>query len=64
MYNFAIGGPSQAGIPLCAINTYEQYVNKSNYIFISKGTLENVLTERIGSIDTVLEALTVGGGVS
>lgn len=44
IYNFAIGGPSQAGIPLCAITAYEQYINKSNYIFISKGTLENVIT--------------------
>lgn len=43
-YNFAIGGPSEAGIPLCAVNNYETYGNKNNYSFISKGTLENVIT--------------------
>lgn len=44
--------------------TYELYSNSANTIFVGKGTLENVLTERIGTIDTILETLTVGGGVS
>ena len=44
--------------------SYNNYLSSNNATFIGKGTLENVLTERIGSIDTVLETLTVGGGVS
>ncbi len=48
----------------CIPLTYSAYQSKGDSYFISKGTLENVLTERIGSIDTVLETLTVGGGVS
>lgn len=43
--------------------SYSSYETLPNYVFIGKGTLENVLTERIGSIDTILETLTVGGGV-
>ena len=37
--------------------TYEQYTSAGNNMFIGKGTLENVLTNRIGSIDSVLDAI-------
>lgn len=43
--------------------TYAQYQTAYNDLFIAKGTLENVLTEKIGTIDTILETLTVGSGV-
>ena len=43
--------------------SYSNYSNINNNVSISKGTLENVLTERIGTIDTILETLTVGSGV-
>lgn len=39
------------------IKTYNQYESASNYSFIGKGTLENVLTNRIGSINDVLDAI-------
>lgn len=42
---------------------YSSYEQAGNNIFIAKGTLENVLTERIGSIETILETLDVGSGV-
>ncbi len=37
--------------------TYAQYQNDDNKFFISKGTLENVLTERIGNVETLLTNL-------
>ena len=37
--------------------TYEQYTGDSNRMFISKGTLENVLTEKLGNIDSALDLL-------
>lgn len=43
-YNFALGGPSEAGVALCAVNNYATYGTKSQFSFISKGTLENVIT--------------------
>ena len=59
----------------CMTETYSNYLNKRTDAFISKGTLENVITGKelvnktyvdglVGDIDTVLETLTVGGGVS
>ena len=42
---------------------YTTYGNKGGYYFISKGTLENVLTARIGDIQTLLDNLNNGGGV-
>lgn len=57
-------GVNQNGFLFPTSISYINYLTKSNYFAISKGTLENVLTERIGSIDTILETLTVGGGVS
>lgn len=49
---FSLGSSHQA---LASVFTNEQYANKDNYTFISKGTLENVLTARIGDIDTILD---------
>jgi len=46
-----------------SVKSYNDYINASNAMFIGKGTLENVLAERIGTIDTILETLTVGSGV-
>ena len=40
-----------------AIKSYSDYSNASNYLFISKGTLENVLNNVIGNIDSVLDAI-------
>jgi hypothetical protein len=37
--------------------TYSTYQNADTNIFISKGTLENVLNARIGDIDSVLDAI-------
>lgn len=39
------------------VRTYEQYQADGNNSFIGKGTLENVLTNRIGAIDSVLDAI-------
>ena len=36
---------------------YDNYVKKSSYHFISKGTLENVLNARIGDISSVLDTI-------
>jgi hypothetical protein len=38
----------------CVSLTYEQYITLSPYAFISKGTLDNVLAEKIGDIETLL----------
>ena len=46
-----------------ATRTLEQYTASANSLIIAKGTLENVLTERIGTIETALTTLDVGGGV-
>ena len=43
--------------------TYDQYTSKIDQAFISKGTLENVLTNRIGNIQTLLDNLDTGAGV-
>jgi hypothetical protein len=37
--------------------SYAGYPNESNNAFISKGTLDNVLTAKIGDIDSVLDAI-------
>lgn len=60
-YNLEIS--SSNGILYCLTNTYSNYLGKSNSCFISKGTLENVLAEKIGNIETILETLDVGSGV-
>lgn len=46
------------------VKTLAQYNDMSSKGVISKGTLENVLTDRIGDVDTILTRLTTGGGVS
>jgi len=46
-----------------ASRTYEQYNDLGNNAFIGKGTLENVLTEKIGDIESILEELDIGGGI-
>lgn len=51
------GGPYAGSI------TYSQYTSAGQWIFIGKGTLENVLTEKIGNIETLLENLDTGNGV-
>ena len=43
--------------------TYAQYGDAGNGLFVGKGTLENVLTARIGDIQTLLDNLDVGNGV-
>lgn len=43
------------GNPLAGVYTNEAYQNLADNYFIGKGTLENVLTARIGDIDTILD---------
>lgn len=45
-------------------STYEAYQSTNNNYMIAKGTLENVLTARLGNLETILEELDVGGGIS
>ena len=56
------------------VRTYQQYSSSGDNIFISRGTLENVITGKdlttkayvdglVGDIDTILETLTTGNGV-
>ncbi len=45
------------------IYNYSTYSTASDNSFISKGTLENVLTARIGDIQTLLDNLNNGNGV-
>jgi hypothetical protein len=52
-----------SGRPFARTRDYETYNSQSNDVFISKGTLENVLNARIGDIDTILTTLTTGNGV-
>lgn len=42
------------GVLASVTRTYEQYTSLGNYAFISKGTLDNVLAEKIGDIETLL----------
>ena len=39
------------------ISTYNDYLNKSGYYNIGKGTLENVLNARIGDISSILDTI-------
>ena len=57
------GTTVSSGELLAQIKTYSNYTSASNNMFISKGTLENVLAERIGNIETILDTLDVGSGV-
>lgn len=47
----------------CSIIEYSNYPSANNRNFISKGTLENVLTAKIGDIQTLLDNLNTGSGV-
>lgn len=51
------------GNAFCTLHSYAQYLNDNNNFFVSTGTLKNVLTEEIGTIETALTTLDVGGGV-
>ena len=54
---------NSSGQLYCSNKTYAQYSGSDNAMFISKGTLENVLTNRIGDIQTLLDNLDTGSGV-
>ena len=56
-------GITPNGEPACGVKTYAEYGNLSNSYFIGKGTLENVLTARIGDIETLLYNINRGSGV-
>lgn len=43
--------------------TYANYSSDSNALIICKGTLENVLAEKIGNVETLLTILDTGSGV-
>lgn len=48
-------GVATNGVPVCGAIPYSTYINALDGTFIGKGTLENVLNAKIGSIDTVLD---------
>ena len=54
---------SSSGTIYSTTKSYSEYLTIDNNHFISKGTLENVLTARIGDIQTLLDNLNNGGGV-
>ena len=54
---------TSGGILRGTTKTYAQYENADNLTLISKITLENVLTNRIGNIQTLLDNLNTGSGV-
>jgi len=62
-FSTGMGTGENDGLLLCAVKTYNDYLNLSNYSFISKGTLANVLTAEIGTIETALTTLDEGSGV-
>lgn len=45
------------GILIASVKSYETYQTLANDAIIGKGTLDNVLTARIGNIDSVLDAI-------
>lgn len=51
------------GYAYCGSVNYSTYETRGNDTFISKGTLENVLTAKIGDIQTLLDNLNTGNGV-
>lgn len=55
---------SSSGVPSADVRNYSNYQSAGNGIFIGKGTLENVLTARIGDLETILETLDTGSGVN
>ena len=68
-------GLTNGGSLLGLTKTYAQYGNNDNNAFITKGTLENVITGKelvnktyvdnlVGDIETILTTLDIGGGIS
>ena len=53
-YNYAI---NNSGYIYASTTNYSNYENLSNNAFIGKGTLENVLTARIGDIEEALQSI-------
>lgn len=51
------------GVLKGTVRTLAQYNDMSSKGIVCKGTLENVLDDRIGDIDTILTRLTTGSGV-
>lgn len=51
------GAELSSGVLIGVVRTYDNYQASTNNGFISKGTLENVLTARIGDINSVLDAI-------
>lgn len=54
---------TQSGGLQAETKTYTQYTNLGNNAFVGKGTLDNVLTAKIGDIQTLLDNLNTGSGV-
>jgi hypothetical protein len=54
---------SNEGFAYSLTKTYAEYQTATGGMFIGKATLENVLTARIGDIQTLLDNLDVGNGV-
>ena len=46
------------------VKTNTDYTSADNKLIIGKGTLDNVLTARIGDLETILETLDTGSGVN
>ena len=55
---------SSSGVLRGITNDYTSYQEKADTFFICKGTLENVLNNRIGDIQTLLDNLDIGSGVN
>ena len=60
--NYYNGLVSNAGTLYCSVNTYQGYQSKDNASFISKGTLENVITGK-GLVSNIDYASSNVGGV-
>ena len=54
---------NNAGTIFALTRTYSEYQSSPVNYIISKGTLENVLAEEIGDIESILEELDIGGGI-
>ena len=54
---------NNAGTIFALTRTYSEYQSSPVNYIISKGTLENVLAEKIGNIESILEELDIGGGI-
>ncbi len=63
------------GVAYASIRTYEEYQSANNSLFISKATLENVITGKdlttkayvdslVGDIESILETIDIGGGIN